>query len=265
LKKIFGLAFVAIILAFGVFQPYSLNLEKVFAQDNTSNNINNNTNGKKNDCVPCKKPENLSSTNETNKFADEQILDKKKKQLTDLKQNKLSIYSTADFEWKEAVKVDYKETKTSAIIIPSKENPKSNDTKQYLTVGFNESESKFADPTFLELKTPNNGDTILLTVKTLDGENVGTLDLNSKDGKLNQMKLFTDGKSESILKENNAKAGYWEDVQRCIKNNWKTMPQWAKWACEGACGGCLFASPYACGGCLGCLAGYAIGCAASQI
>jgi hypothetical protein len=54
LKKIFGLAFVAIILAFGVFQPYSLNLEKVFAQDNTSNNINNNTNGKKNDCVPCK-------------------------------------------------------------------------------------------------------------------------------------------------------------------------------------------------------------------
>ncbi|EJR73232.1 hypothetical protein IK7_05738 [Bacillus cereus VD156] len=32
------------------------------------------------------------------------------------------------------------------------------------------------------------------------------------------------------------------------------MPQWAKWACEGACGGCL-----------GCLAGYAIGCAASQI
>lgn len=264
MKKIFGLAFVAIILAFGVFQPYSLNLEKVFAQDNTSNNINNNTNGKKNDCVPCKKPENLS-TNETNKFADEQILDKVKKQLTDLKQNKLSIYSTADFEWKEAVKVDYKETKTSAIIIPSKENPKSNDTKQYLTVGFNEFESKFADPTFLELKTPNNGDTILLTVKTLDGKNVGTLDLNSKDGKLNQMKLFTDGKSESILKENNAKAGYWEDVQRCIKNNWKTMPQWAKWACEGACGGCLFASPYACGGCLGCLAGYAIGCAASQI
>ncbi|EJR73666.1 hypothetical protein [Bacillus cereus] len=96
-----------------------------------------------------------------------------------------------------------------------------------------------------------NGDTILLTVKTLDGENVGALDLNSKDGKLNQMKLFTDGKSESILKENNAKAGYWEDVQRCIKNNWKTMPQWA---CEGACSGCL-----------GCLAGYAIGCAASQI
>ncbi len=47
------------------------------------------------------------------------------------------------------------------------------------------------------------------------------------------------------------KAGYWEDVQRCIKNNWKTMPQWA---CEGACSGCL-----------GCLAGYAIGCAASQI
>ncbi|WP_242473686.1 hypothetical protein [Bacillus cereus] len=131
-------------------------------------------------------------------------MDKVKKQLTDLKQNKLSIYSTADFEWKEAVKVDYKENKTSAIIIPSKENPKSNDTKQYLTVGFNESESKFADPTFL--------------------------DLNSKDGKLNQMKLFTDGKSESILKENNAKAGYWEDVQRCIKNNWKTMPQWAKWA-----------------------------------
>ncbi|MDR4395613.1 hypothetical protein FO493_31395 [Bacillus paranthracis] len=115
------------------------------------------------------------------------------------------------------------------------------------------------------MKTPNNGDTILLTVKTLDGENVGTLDLNSKDGKLNQMKLFKDGKRESILKENNAKAGYWEDVQRCIKNNWKTMPQWAKWACEGACGGCLFASPYACGGCLGCLAGYAIGCAASQI
>ncbi|MEJ9263579.1 hypothetical protein P4517_33955, partial [Bacillus thuringiensis] len=36
-------------------------------------------------------------------------------------------------------------------------------------------------------------------------ENVGALDLNSKDGKLNQMKLFTDGKSESILKENNAK------------------------------------------------------------
>lgn len=87
-----------------------------------------------------------------------------------------------------------------------------------------------------------------------NGENLGALDLNSKDGKLNQMKLFTDGKSESILKENNAKAGYWEDVQRCIKNNWKTMPQWAKWACEGACGGCL-----------GCLAGYAIGCAASQI
>ncbi|EEL61191.1 MULTISPECIES: hypothetical protein [Bacillus] len=264
MKKFLGLVFVVVILAFGVFQPYSLNLEKVFAQDNTSNNINNNTKEKKIDCVPCKKPENLSK-NETNKFADEQILDKVKKQLTDLKQNKLSIYSTADFEWKEAVKVDYKENKTSAIIIPSKENPKSNDTKQYLTVGFNESESKFADPTFLELKTPNNGDTILLTVKTLDGENVGTLDLNSKDGKLNQMKLFTDGKSESILKENNAKAGYWEDVQRCIKNNWKTMPQWAKWACEGACGGCLFASPYACGGCLGCLAGYAIGCAASQI
>ncbi|EEM56178.1 hypothetical protein bthur0007_60070 [Bacillus thuringiensis serovar monterrey BGSC 4AJ1] len=253
-----------VILAFGVFQPYSLNLEKVFAQDNTSNNIDNTTNEKNNDCVPCKKPENLSKS-ETNKFADEQILDKVKKQLTDLKQNKLSIYSTADFEWKEAVKVDYKENKTSAIIIPSKENPKSNDTKQYLTVGFNESESKFADPTFLELKTPNNGDTILLTVKTLDGVDVGTLDLNSQDGKLNQMKLFTDGKSESILKENNAKAGYWEDVQRCIKNNWKTMPQWAKWACEGACGGCLFASPYACGGCLGCLAGYAIGCAASQI
>lgn len=264
MKKFLGLVFVVVIFAFGVFQPYSLNLEKVFAQDNTSNNIDNTTNEKKNDCVPCKKPENLSK-NETNKFADEQILDKVKKQLTDLKQNKLSIYSTADFEWKEAVKVDYKENKTSAIIIPSKENPKSNDTKQYLTVGFNESESKFADPTFLELKTPNNGDTILLTVKTLDGENVGTLDLNSKDGKLNQMKLFTDGKSESILKENNAKAGYWEDVQRCIKNNWKTMPQWAKWACEGACGGCLFASPYACGGCLGCLAGYAIGCAASQI
>jgi hypothetical protein len=203
LKKFLGLVFVVVILAFGVFQPYSLNLEKIFAQDNTSNNINNNTKEKKNDCVPCKKPENLSK-NETNKFADEQILDKIKKQLTDLKQNKLSIYSTADFEWKEAVKVDYKENKTSAIIIPSKENPKSNDTKQYLTVGFNESESKFADPTFL--------------------------DLNSKDGKLNQMKLFTDGKSESILKENNAKAGYWEDVQRCIKNNWKTMPQWAKWA-----------------------------------
>lgn len=237
-KKILGLVFVVVILAFGVFQPYSLNLEKVFAQDNTSNNINNNTKEKKNDCVPCKKPENLSK-NETKKFADEQILDKVKKQLTDLKQNKLSIYSTADFEWKEAVKVDYKENKTSAIIIPSKENPKSNDTKQYLTVGFNESESKFADPTFL--------------------------DLNSKDGKLNQMKWFTDGKSESILKENNAKAGYWEDVQRCIKNNWKTMPQWAKWAWEGACGGCLFASPYACGDCLGCLAGYAIGCAASQI
>lgn len=71
------------------------------------------------------------------------------------------------------------------------------------------------------MKTPNNGDTILLTVKTLDGENVGTLDLNSKDGKLNQMKLFTDGKSESILKENNAKAGYWEDVQRCIKTTGK--------------------------------------------
>ncbi len=32
------------------------------------------------------------------------------------------------------------------------------------------------------------------------------------------------------------------------------MPQWAKWACEGACGDCL-----------GCLAGYAIVCAASQI
>ncbi|EEM37513.1 hypothetical protein bthur0004_66940 [Bacillus thuringiensis serovar sotto str. T04001] len=257
MKKIFGLAFVAIILAFGVFQPYSLNLEKVFAQDNTSNNINNNTNGKRTIVYLVK--------NQKTFLQMKQILDKVKKQLTDLKQNKLSIYSTADFEWKEAVKVDYKETKTSAIIIPSKENPKSNDTKQYLTVGFNEFESKFADPTFLELKTPNNGDTILLTVKTLDGENVGTLDLNSKDGKLNQMKLFTDGKSESILKENNAKAGYWEDVQRCIKNNWKTMPQWAKWACEGACGGCLFASPYACGGCLGCLAGYAIGCAASQI
>jgi len=140
LKKFLGLVFVVVILAFGVFQPYSLNLEKVFAQDNTSNNINNNTKEKKNDCVPCKKPENLSK-NETTKFADEQILDKVKKQLTDLKQNKLSIYSTADFEWKEAVKVDYKENKTSAIIIPSKENPKSNDTKQYLTVGFNESES----------------------------------------------------------------------------------------------------------------------------
>ncbi|EOV9527568.1 hypothetical protein ACE41A_11570 [Bacillus cytotoxicus] len=64
------------------------------------------------------------------------------------------------------------------------------------------------------MKTPHNGDTILLTVKTLDGEKVGTLELNSKDGK-----------NESILKENNAKAGYWDDVQRCIKNNWKTMPQ----------------------------------------
>ncbi|WP_257143476.1 hypothetical protein [Bacillus wiedmannii] len=36
-----------------------------------------------------------------------------------------------------------------------------------------------------------------------------------------------------------------------LKITGKTMPQWA---CEGACGGCL-----------GCLAGYAIGCAASQI
>lgn len=68
------------------------------------------------------------------------------------------------------------------------------------------------------------------------------------------MKLYTDGKEASILKENNAKAGYWDDVQDCIKNSWKTLPEWAKWACNGACGGCL-----------GCLAGYAIGCAASQI
>lgn len=47
MKKFLGLVFVVVILAFGVFQPYSLNLEKVFAQDNTSNNINNNTKEKR--------------------------------------------------------------------------------------------------------------------------------------------------------------------------------------------------------------------------
>lgn len=47
MKKFLGLVFVVVIFAFGVFQPYSLNLEKVFAQDNTSNNINNNTKEKR--------------------------------------------------------------------------------------------------------------------------------------------------------------------------------------------------------------------------
>lgn len=184
MKKFFGVFFALVVVAFSIFQPYSLNFSKVFAQ---VNNASKETVQKKEECQPCKKPQNLA-TNETNKFSDPQILDKIKNQLKDLKKNKLSIYSHSDFQWSEAVKVDYKESKTSAVVVPSKDNPKSNVKKEYLVLGYNQSENKLADPTFMELQTPNNGDNIDLTIKTLDGEKVGTLNLNSKNGKTEEMK-----------------------------------------------------------------------------
>jgi hypothetical protein len=103
------------------------------------------------------------------------------------------------------------------------------------------------------------------TIKTLDDEKVATATIDVNSGKATDIKYYEDEEETALIQKNTANAGYWDRVQDCIENSWKTLPDWVKWICGSACGGCVFANPYACGGCAGCLAGYGIGCSLSQI
>ncbi|KAF0993797.1 putative immunity/bacteriocin fusion bifunctional protein [Geobacillus sp. TFV-3] len=231
-------------------QPYSIHIPHSLAKSSNQQNEN---------CTSCQKVREVSNF-KTDKVKDIYLINDVKRTLSQFYNAKLSKFKNNDFEWRESIKVDY-QNGISVVMIPSKDNPKYNDQKAYLVVGVDGKQDQLTDPTYIELKKVNDK-FMLYTIKTLDDVKIVTATINMADGMVTNVEFYEEN---HLIQSNEVKAGYWDRVQECIKNNWKTFPSWAKFACESACGGCLFASPYACGACLGCLGGYAIGCALASI
>ena len=163
-----------------------------------------------------------------------------------------SIYSSEDFEMTEAFMGIY--PGAAGIFIPLKENPNSNVEKKILMFGYNTTTQQLGDYVIMDFTRANEETTAFnMTVKTLANDNITAFNVDQ------------DSMATTFIYGGDVEAtGYWERVQNCVKNNWKYIPTWAKWACSSACGGCLFASPYACGACIGCVGGYLIGCLAKS-
>lgn len=251
MKKRLTMVAVLFVMTIMLLQPYSINFKAL------ANQGNNDSKEVTEDCLPCKQPQSLKK-DKVEKFNDNKIIKTVKKEIKSLSKQSLSEYHVSDLAWNESVISYYKENTPSAISIPLKNNVKSKTVKEYVVVGYKEDTKELHQPTFMKL-VKNSDKEFTMIVGTLDGEEVVEAVINTETQQAEKVE-FKDDSTTALIQKNTAAAGYWDDVKRCIKNNWKSFPDWAKFACEAACGGCLFASPYACGACLGCLGGYAIGC-----
>jgi hypothetical protein len=249
-KVLFSVLFVLTVL---LLQPFSANLKSLTSSNAISANASSEA---KPDCLPCQNPDLTNGKGTSNKFQNQEIIKVIKKDTNDWHKNELSIYGVNDFEWNESVISDY-ENAPSVIYIPLKTNPNNDNKKGYMVVGYNKATGELHPPTLMNLdkKTDTKFD---FTVGTLDGTNVARVTINTESQQAEKVEILTD--KTALIQQNKASAGYWQDVQDCLEDRYYDLPSWAQWACKAACGGCLFANPYACGACLGCLSGYAIGC-----
>ncbi|WP_163070996.1 hypothetical protein [Priestia flexa] len=252
MKKVKLVLTTLFVAAIFLLQPYSINF-KAFSQNDASANTENSKNNSE-DCLPCQNPNNKGTA--AKDFKDTKILNKIKHDVKDWKSHGLSIYGVSDFAWNETVMSDY-ENAPSVIFVPLKSNPNYGDKKQYMVVGYNKESKELHKPTFLDIEKTKSKD-FEFTVGTIDGTDVVNVEVDAETQKAKKVNFLDN--DTAFIKQDTAAAGYWQDVQKCLKSRYKQMPSWAQKVCEAACGGCLFASLYACGACLGCLGGYAAGC-----
>ncbi|TCP18032.1 hypothetical protein EV207_17311 [Scopulibacillus darangshiensis] len=247
LKKI-GVILASLIVAFFfMFQPYSLNLSSSKADAQTSNSD-----------TPGKVYEHQGEE----KFKNDKVLKQLKKQVNSwYKGGKTSIYKKSDFNWNEAEKYDYVSGK-NGLSVPLKANKKSDDQKIFMFIGYNDQTKEIGDTVIMEWKTKDNGVNNEMTIKTMDGKAIAGLKVNAKTKDVQKIEYGNkiEKATAGMIQKDTAHASYWSDVKDCVKNNWKHMPSWAKWACGAGCGSCMFGTLPACGACVGCGGGYLAAC-----
>lgn len=206
----------------------------------------------------CEHCEHSRST--SHKLKDPQLRNAIMQKIQSVYKSRDGIYKKAYFKWNEAVQNVYGKG-MSTIAIPLKANAQSSTVKTYVNVAYNANIEEFGHFSIMHLEKANaDTDAFTMTVSTLQGVEAAGVYID-ENGKASPYLINDSDDSSGTVHT----AGYWQDVQDCIQDSWKTMPAWTKWVCGAACGGCIFANPYACGGCLGCLGGYALGCMGKNI